>query len=75
MQSLGGGHINSIGKRGDDESGAVAKILITVVEDGISNLKHVILKECIPIALELGLPLELVWLFDSLIAKLFNDIA
>ena len=74
MESLGSRHVDSISKRGDDESWAVSKILIAVCEDSISYLKNVIILKAVPICLELGLPLELVGIADLFVAEFFDNI-
>ena len=74
MESLGGRHIDSISQGRDDKSGTVSEVFITVVKYGIGNLELIILGFFVPIALELGLPLEVIDLFHTLVTQLLNDI-
>jgi hypothetical protein len=60
MKGLSSGDVDSISQGSNDKSWAIAKILITVVEDSIGNLEDIISNEAIPIRLELRLPLELI---------------
>jgi hypothetical protein len=60
MEGLRSRHVDSISKRGNDESGAVSKVLVTVGKDCIGYFKNVISNKSIPICFELGLPLEFV---------------
>ena len=74
MKRLSSSHIDSVSQGSDDKSRTVTEVLITVSENGISNLEDVIADVAIPIALELGLPLELVSLDYSFDLQLLDDI-
>lgn len=74
MERLSSRHIDSIGEGCDNESGTVSKVLVTVVENGISNLEDVVTHEAIPISLELGLPLEFFRVGHTLILELVDDV-
>ena len=74
MQRLSCRHIDSVGQRCDNESWAVAEILTTVAKSSISNLEDIISNEAIPIAFELGLPLELLRILNVLVSQFSNNI-
>mmetsp|Transcript_91601 Transcript_91601/g.126302 ORF Transcript_91601/g.126302 Transcript_91601/m.126302 type:complete len:360 (+) Transcript_91601:4920-5999(+) len=75
VKSLSGSHINSIGKRCNDKTWSITKVLITVPETSISNLEYEILFGMIPVGLKLRLPLELFRILNTSLNKLVNNIS
>lgn len=76
MKGLGGSHVNSIGKGGNDKTWAISEIFVTVVENGISNLNDEggFLNFLKVVDLKLGLPLEFFGVVDLLDVELFDNI-
>jgi hypothetical protein len=75
VKSLSSSYINSISKRGNNESGSISEILITVSEDSIGNSELEVFLTGIVHTLELSLPLEFIRSLDILINKLFENIS
>jgi len=75
VEGLGGSHVNSIGQRCNDKTGTVSKVLVTVSEDGVSNLKIEVIFSIREVDFKLGLPLELLSTEDMLKVEFLNNIA
>jgi hypothetical protein len=60
MESLSGCHVNSISKRGNDESGTVTEILVTIPKLGISDSEEEIFLLSVEVDFKLSLPLEVI---------------
>ena len=78
MKCLSGCHVNTIGQRGNDQSGSVTQILVHVPNLGVCDSADSIslaLGVVLPVELQLGLPLEGVALPDVLCDQLVHDIS
>jgi hypothetical protein len=75
VKGLCGCDVNSIGKRGNDESRTVTKVLVTVPELGIGDSEEEITLPGVEVHLELSLPLEVVGRCAFLNDHLINDIS
>jgi hypothetical protein len=74
VEGLGGGHINSIGKRSNDKTWSITEILVTIDEGSVSNSKLELLLFLKEVYFKLGLPLELLSRSDLAVVENLNNI-
>jgi hypothetical protein len=75
VKSLGSCYINSISERSNNESRTIAKILITIGKNSISNSELEVFFTGIEHTLELSLPLEFIRTSNTLVNELKKNIS